>query len=53
MSRKLNENSGVRGKVNLSEQSTDEGKPDNVTHLDGEAHGTSSAVLTGVSLGGE
>jgi len=57
VSRKLNEKvvanqrssrDGTRGKDDLSEYSTDERKPNNVTHLDGKAHSSTSVTLARV-----
>jgi len=39
--------------TSLSEQSTDEGKTDDVTHLDGEAHSTTCVALRSECLRGE
>jgi len=57
VSRKLNEKvvanqrssrDGTRGKDDLSEHSTDERKPNDVAHLDGKAHSSTSVTLAGV-----
>ena len=44
---------GARGEKNLGEQSTDEGKSNNITHLDSETHSATSVALARICLGGE